>query len=506
MNRINILNDVKTYLGRFTQEVRNHTASSTYDINIHAETVLIPLLNKVFGVNLKNYNSEQKNYPAIDLYDYEARLAIQVTSDSESKKISETISKFIEKKQYVTFDRLIVYIISEKQESYRKDFSELTKGHINFDVNRDIIDNADLSKIISDIININHVKEVNDLLMGEFSELKITERKVRLNSKEKIASEKLILNFIKFRPPQKLYFAITDINDEKLKEVVIQLRKEKILPYRRGGRHNIKGKDLVFAKLHNLGKELKEDFILFQDKLFTFRDLNNSNESLREIIDTGTIDNIDASDFYEVDENYLRKYKELLRNSIIPLLKEKGIEWVNDDRIFRFSAFGSSSVIPKERKVSWTKETKEQPRTVVFEMNNKEKAKKNEVILICFKHLAFFLEIEKYEEWYLSIRPTWSFTNPSGSYKSRFESKYLTGIKRQENNEAVNNHFLFISNCICTDLAKSDLNYTPSVPYKFDFIEPVTFQKFSPAIKDEDWLPRKSNDKNKSTNQILIDF
>lgn len=508
MNRINILNDIKTSLARFTQEVRNHTASNTYDINIHAETVLIPLLNKVFHINLKNLNSEQKNYPAIDLCDFQARIAFQVTSDASSTKITETITKFIEREQYNVFDRLIVYIISERQNSYKKDFSTHTKNLIEFDESRDIIDNASLSKKINEILDISQIEEIRDILASEFSDKKVNEREYLLKNKQPVKTDNLVLNFVKFKLPERLYFAIHDIDDSKLPDRVKQLRKEKILPFKKGKLYKVHGKDLVNAKLLDKGKELNKDFVLFQDKLYTFRDLHSVKEPFREVIDLGTIDYISPLEFFDKNENYLSKFKELIRNSMIENFKEKGIEWVEEDKLFRFSATGVNSSLPMERKVSWTKETKSQPRTVVFEMINKQLKKENQTRIICFKHLAFFLEIEKYEDWYVSIKPTWSFTNPNnGKAKSRFASSYLAGIKKMELNEAVLNHFLFITNCIKERISEMILdNQQNQNSYEIIFSDYVSFKKFTPAINDADWKPRTLKGKDINTNQIQLEF
>lgn len=508
MNRINILNDIKTSLSRFSAEVKNHTASSTYDINIHAETVLIPLLNKVFHINLKNLNSEKKNYPAIDLCDFQARIAFQVTSDATVGKITDTITKFIETEQHKAFDRLIIYIISERQKTYKKDFSLHTKNLIEFSESRDIIDNASLSGRINDIVDISQIEEIRDILASEFSDKKVNERDYLLKNKQPVKTDNLVLNFVKFKLPEKLYFAIHDIDDSKLPDRVRQLRKEKILSFKKGKLFKVHGKDLVNAKLLDKGKELNKDFVLFQDKLYTFRDLHSQKEPLREAIDLGTIDYISPLEFFDKNENYLSKFKELIRNSLIENFKDKGIEWVEDDKLFRFSATGVNSSLPMERKVSWTKETKSQPRTVVFEMINKKMKKENQTRIICFKHLAFYLEIEKYEEWYVSIKPTWSFTNPNdGKNKSRFASSYLAGIKKMELNEAVLNHFLFITNCIKERISEmiSD-NKQNNSNYEIIFSDHVSFKKFTPAINDADWKPRTLKGKDTSTNQIQLEF
>ena len=102
------------------------------DINHVAETVLIPLFREVYGYkDLKNLNvAEGANYPAIDLGDENARVAIQITSTADSEKVKHTLEQFIKFDLYKKYDRLIVYILTEKQDSYSGNgFNEKIQGH-----------------------------------------------------------------------------------------------------------------------------------------------------------------------------------------------------------------------------------------------------------------------------------------------------------------------------------------------------------------------------------------
>ena len=81
MNRINYISKINVYAARFVLEVEGLNASSHYDINIHADGFLIPVLNEVFGLRLENLHATQKkNFPAIDLAAFKNRVAFQVVS------------------------------------------------------------------------------------------------------------------------------------------------------------------------------------------------------------------------------------------------------------------------------------------------------------------------------------------------------------------------------------------------------------------------------------------
>src|SRR5260221_6440483 len=112
MNRQELLTRINTFLGRFTQEVKQLNNANQYDINIHAENVLIPLLREAFDLGgLQNANAITKNSPAVDLVDYPNRVSVQVTATSNSAKVSETAAKFFKNDLQRSFDRMIFYIL-----------------------------------------------------------------------------------------------------------------------------------------------------------------------------------------------------------------------------------------------------------------------------------------------------------------------------------------------------------------------------------------------------------
>ena len=114
MNRIDFLNKITSYAARFVLEVEGFNAANKYDINIHAENFLIPVLNETFGLALENLNSTQKkNFPAIDLADFKNRVAFQITATSGFSKIEATLTKFFSHELHKHFDILYFYCKSE---------------------------------------------------------------------------------------------------------------------------------------------------------------------------------------------------------------------------------------------------------------------------------------------------------------------------------------------------------------------------------------------------------
>jgi hypothetical protein len=157
---------IQELFGIFVTEMKAAKALNRTGINHVYERILIPLFSLCYGFeNLKNLNStEYFNYPGVDLGDSVARVAIQVTATRDSRKVKQTLTKFREKELFSQYDRLIIYILSEKQSSYSgKGFDEIIQGKFAFDKDRDIIDFSDLLKIIKDF-QIDKAKHVLQIL------------------------------------------------------------------------------------------------------------------------------------------------------------------------------------------------------------------------------------------------------------------------------------------------------------------------------------------------------
>jgi hypothetical protein len=157
----------------FVAQIKGHKSMGNTDINRVAEDVLIPVFKEVYGYrNLKNLNHDKNNYPAIDLGDETAKIAIQVTATSDSGKIQETLKGFIKNEHYLTYERVQIYILTEKEGYNRseKSFQEITQGKIQFDIDQDILDYRDLLKKIS-TFQVEQLQSICAILETNFGEL-----------------------------------------------------------------------------------------------------------------------------------------------------------------------------------------------------------------------------------------------------------------------------------------------------------------------------------------------
>ena len=157
----------------FVVQVKGAGAMSRTDINHVSENVLIPLLSEIYGhTDLRNLNvSEDPNFPAIDLGDEKTKTAYQITSTSSSEKIKDTLKKFVKYKLYEEYDRLVIYILTEKQETYQgRGFEEIIQGKFSFDKENDIRDYQDLLKEISGFSSVDKSRRIENILEEHFGE------------------------------------------------------------------------------------------------------------------------------------------------------------------------------------------------------------------------------------------------------------------------------------------------------------------------------------------------
>lgn len=108
------LKSIGEQLTRLSDFVPIINSANYYDTNKGAENFFRGLLNLCLGVNLKNMNAIEPNYPAIDLGDSDARVCVQVTSINSSTKLKATLKQFVKKELHNTYDELIFFVISSR--------------------------------------------------------------------------------------------------------------------------------------------------------------------------------------------------------------------------------------------------------------------------------------------------------------------------------------------------------------------------------------------------------
>jgi hypothetical protein len=162
-NREDVINEIIRHLAVLKEEVALRSKVNLQDINVHAEQFYKILLNNVFGYELKNINIVDQNAAVIDLGDKENRIAIQVTSNNSKKKLLETVSAFNAKDLFKQYDRLIILVIKDK---IKRDGAVSTVD-FSFDLDRDVMDVAQLTRHIQGIDELDILNNINSWLYNE---------------------------------------------------------------------------------------------------------------------------------------------------------------------------------------------------------------------------------------------------------------------------------------------------------------------------------------------------
>lgn len=479
MKRQECIDKITVAAGRFVEEVKGFNAIGHYSINVHAESFLIPVFNSVFNLQLENVNyTEKRNFPAIDLLDKKNRVAFQITSTSDFSKIKSTLELFFEHNLHEQIDTLYIYILTDKENKYSdQKLSNIIREGFHFTTKQNILDKNDLLGRINAISSTPILLQLAKIFQQEFSDIQIEQRGQKFkNGSLSSEPEELYPNLLEISFPEKFYTAEISIDKAKIAEEINvyleSIGKEVV--------KNFKLRTLVNDALRK-NKITHRDWILHENFLYTFRDLSNSSEPLLKVVDKGTITSVSCQNFYEESDDTSRVFKHLLRNTFMEFCKTKEIEWFNEDSIFRFS---NNKLMPNKKQIRW-KGKNESTKTVIFEMMNKKEGH-----IICYRNLAFRAEFEFLgDKWYIMLNPTWSFTNPYGYLKSKYEAGYMSGIKRMENNAAVCNYFRFFGYY----LSYVDL-FTTSYPY-FNTHRSKTIS-FSPRLEEKTWKPIKVSDTN----------
>jgi hypothetical protein len=162
--RANHINEIKTWLSYLRAQVELSNSLNLQDMNVYAENFFRDFLNLIYDYKLENANYKNPNAKAIDLFDNEKKLVIQVTSDNSSQKIHDTINGFNEGTLFDDCNRLIMFIITTKKEFPKANFGKVKNSL--FNKAQDIIDLADLLKDIENF-NPEKLEKVHDFIINQ---------------------------------------------------------------------------------------------------------------------------------------------------------------------------------------------------------------------------------------------------------------------------------------------------------------------------------------------------
>lgn len=477
-------NRIRELMSIFVTQMQASTSQNDTYVNQLAENVLLPLFKIAYGWDrLRNLNeNERRNYPAIDLADDEKRVAIQVTVTPDSDKIKDTLTMFITHKLYEKYDRLIVYILTQKQRNYSgHGFAEIADGKLNFNKDEDILDYRDFLSTANGL-TFELALRIEHILEQHFGEGLTTFFQYEPISQ----TEEVFLNLLALTLPKELFVAQTDFDRD---EVVKESKHRGIRLNRMSG-----DRDVIRAALEQQGLGFGTDWVCHEGKLITFHDLNEIELPLNKVIDLGTAEIFTPASFYGIDEDHERVFKQLLWRTLQQSLYHLGVRWQNEDKLFIFGDLEGEL----HRKVPWAGWS--DGRTV-YRRTMKDN-KPDEVLRD--EHFGFRTQFRRFgDQWYLLITPEW-FASYDGYHKDKF-GNFVEWKKLNENNTHVCNHARFVAHFLKDNLNKHSLPLFGEDAFEEDLSSKPSFLTFgefvsfdnAPALDDKAYLPEKKNSSSK---------
>lgn len=132
-----------------SDQITKNNKFNLTDINIVCEEIFGKILNRLYGYKLVALTAKvSSNYVAIDLLDKENKIAYQVTSVDDRKKITDTVKKFKENELYKYADKLYILILKYRKHSYRSKSASVED--IDFSIHENVINLCKLIEIIKE--------------------------------------------------------------------------------------------------------------------------------------------------------------------------------------------------------------------------------------------------------------------------------------------------------------------------------------------------------------------
>ena len=286
-------------------------------------------------------------------------------------------------------------------------------------------------------------------------------------------TELVYSNLVKIQFPSLIYVADLDIDKKTVKEY----NKERGRSFFKPSLH-----DYAVSALYMNDISFPHDWVVWNNKIITFHDLQDDSVGLTTIIDRGTAEAFSCDEFYEASPEHLSQFKYLLKKCLETKLYKLKINWIKEESLFAFIPTQKDTKDQwTARAVSWSKTNKKATRKVVdvkYDLKEPDK-------VFNLKSLSFRTRFEFIDnEWYLGIKPEWVLLWPSFKVCS-MAFKNIQWLKKTERNMHVFNHFNFILKY----LQPSGPSLFPEFgDYPFLTIGQIEKFDFAPIVEDDLWI------------------
>lgn len=168
LKRQKYYNFISEKLGLLSNRIKINGKLNILDLNIHSETFYRDFLNILYNCEFESANVGKSNYEAVDLFEKDEKVVLQVTSTVTTNKINDTLKK--EKiKDFASSGYKIQFIfIADTAEKLRKrTFDNLYD--IDFNPREDLIDTAVMLEKVTQL-PIDKLMILHDFFRNEFGE------------------------------------------------------------------------------------------------------------------------------------------------------------------------------------------------------------------------------------------------------------------------------------------------------------------------------------------------
>lgn len=384
-----------------------------------------------------------------------------MTATPTLEKIKETISTCKRHGIDSRIDRLIVYVLTRRQDSYSQGAIDKLKCSFSFSTKNDVLDFRSLSSVAGTVDPVQlaaAVEVLESYTKGVLPSLDEARFDPPSGPREEVS-----LNLLELYVPSRVYVAD-----------LVDLGKLSGGGRRRGQRHAVR----EFAR--EFGVRVPSDYMVSEGRLITFHALDRTTHPFKKLIDHGTVTPLESQEFWKIDINHERVFKGLLRFSMQQKLYKHSVRWFNEEGVFAF--------LPKDnldlRQENWTGKVRATRAVFVRKLNRNDETK----TFVC-KHLAFAVDFMITSTgWHMALAPDWYFSYGDDFRKSLFADKSLAWLKRKETNRIVFDHFRFLSEWLKeldqSDLFRSDAQSAPSVAFGEAIVLPGHAR-----LEDDTWLP-----------------
>jgi hypothetical protein len=194
-NREKYLDFIVRSLSALQSEVASQAKLGRTNLNKDCENLVKELFNRIYKLSLENLN-EKSNFPGLDIGDKTKRIAYQITSQKNSKKVDHTLRICIDQRHYTDYRDIYIFMLATKQRSYT--LKTITQPYFEFDPAIHIIDFNNVFQAIGDL-DIDTLEDIYQYVGKELpyymdalqkEKVKVSAHNLHFNTRKLIGREK----------------------------------------------------------------------------------------------------------------------------------------------------------------------------------------------------------------------------------------------------------------------------------------------------------------------------